>query len=65
MHIYHWDFEKNPVCLCMCVCVPYAVSSHVNRAIIHEEEQIHSQGLTLLAGDDRQAFQRMRERWKE
>lgn len=39
------------------MCVLHAVSSHVNRAIIHVEERIHSQGLALPAGDDGQAFQ--------
>lgn len=50
----------------MCVlCVLHAVSSHVNRAIIHVEERIHSQGLALPAGDDGQAFQRTSEGRRE
>lgn len=39
--------------------------SHVNRAIIHVEESIHSEGLALPAGDDGQAFQGTSEGWKE
>ncbi len=46
----------------MFVCV---LCSHVNRAIIHVEESIHSEGLALPAGDDGQAFQRTSEGWKE
>lgn len=50
----------------MCVlCVFHAANSHVNRAIIHVEERIHSQGLALLAGDDEQAFQGTSESWSE
>lgn len=53
------------VCVFVCVYIPYAVSRPVNRAIIHEEEQMHSQVYALQAGDDKQAFHRMREEWKE
>lgn len=38
----------------MFACVLF---SHVNRAIIHVDESINSEGLCLLAGDDGHAFQ--------
>ena len=48
-------------CMGVFACVP---CSHVNRAIIHVEERIHSEGLALPAGDDGQAFQGTTEGWK-
>lgn len=45
----------------MFACVLF---SHVNKAIIHVEESIHSEDLALPAGDDGKAFQRTSEGWK-